>query len=209
MRISSQKILGGLVLITAVVLAVFRTLPPRALSTNAPANEFSAERAIGTIKAITNSPRLVGSPAYENAKEYLIAQLATLGLETDVQSTTMDRVRVENILGRFEGSQSTDAILLTAHLDSVSNSPGVTDDGSGIAVILETIRALRVGTPLRNTIIILFTGPEEDCHYGAEAFVSQHPRAKDVCLVVNVDAGGLSGPSILAATGPNAGWLIE
>jgi hypothetical protein len=209
MRISYQKVLGGLILIAAVILAVFRTLPPRPLSTNAPANEFSAERATGTIKAITSSPRLVGSRAYENAKVYLLAQLATLGMETDVQSTTLDGVSVENILGWLEGSQSTDAILLTAHLDSVSNSPGATDDGSGVAVILETVRALRVGTPLRNTIIVLFTGPEENCCYGAGAFVAQHPWAKEVRLVVNVDAGGLSGPSILAATGPNAGWLIE
>ena len=209
MEITSRKILGGLVLISAVIIAVSRTLPPHALPTNAPENVFSAERAIGTIKAITSSPRLVGSPAYEAAKTTVLAQLATLGLETDVQSTTLDGVKVENILGRWEGRESNDAILLSAHLDSVSNSPGATDDGSGVAVILETVRALRAEAPLRNTVIILITGPEENCCYGARAFVTQHPWAKDVRLVVNVDAGGLSGPSILAATGPNAGWLIE
>lgn len=208
MNISFRKILSGLVLITAFFVAVFRTLPPRALPATSPANEFSAERAIGTVRAITGSPRLVGSPAYENAKVYLLAQLTNLGLETGVQNTIQDGVSVENILGRLEGSTSSDAILLSAHLDSVSNSPGATDDGSGVAAIMETVRALRAATPLRNTIIILFTGPEENCCYGAGAFVAQHPWARDVRLVVNLDAGGLSGPSILAATGPNAGWLI-
>jgi hypothetical protein len=121
----------------------------------------------------------------------------------------LDGVRVENVLGRLEGSKSTNAILLSAHLDSVSNSPGATDDGSGVAEVLETVRDLQAGSHLHNTIIVLFTGPEENCCYGAQAFVTQHPWAKDVRLVVNLDAGGLSGPSILAATGPEAGWLIE
>ena len=209
MGFSSRKILSGLVLLGVIILAVFCTLPPHALPTNAPANEFSAERAIKTIQAITSSPRLVGSPAYEDAKVYLLAQLTALGLESDVQSTNLDGVKVENVLGRLEGSKSTDAILLSAHLDSVSNSPGATDDGSGIAEIIETVRVLKAESPLRNAIIVLFTGPEENCCYGAQAFVTQHPWAKDVRLVVNVDAGGLSGPSILAATGSNAGWLIE
>ena len=209
MGFPSRKILSGLVLLGVIILAVFCTLPPHALPTNAPANEFSAERAIKTIQAITSSPRLVGSPAYEDAKVYLLAQLTALGLETDVQSTNLEGVSVENVLGRLEGSESTDAILLSAHLDSVSNSPGATDDGSGVAEILETVRALQAESPLRNAIIVLFTGPEENCCYGAQAFVTQHPWAKDVRLVVNVDAGGLSGPSILAATGSNAGWLTE
>jgi hypothetical protein len=188
---------------------VVRTLPPRALAAGVPATEFSAGRAVGTVKAITSTPRLVGSPAFEDARSYLLAQLSAMGLETDIQSTTLDGVRVENVLGRMEGTGSDEAILLSAHLDSVPTSPGATDDGSGVAAVLETVRALRAGTPLRNSVIVLFTGPEEDCCFGARAFASAHPWAKDVRLVVNVDAGGLDGPSILAATGPDAGWLIE
>jgi hypothetical protein len=130
-------------------------------------------------------------------------------LKTDVQYTMQEGVLVENIIGRLDGIESTDAILLSAHLDSVPNSPGATDDGSGVATVLETVRALRSDAPLRNTMIVLFTGPEENCCFGAKAFVSRHPWAKDVRLVVNVDAGGISGPSILAATAPDAGWLIE
>jgi hypothetical protein len=205
----AKKFLNVSVLLITIIVAAVRTLPPRALPVDAPVNQFSAERTIETIKAITGSPRLVGSPAFEAAKTTLLAQLANLGLETDVQNTTLDGVSVENVLGRLEGSKSTDSILLSAHLDSVSNSPGATDNASGVAIIMETVRALHSETPLRNTVIVLFTGPEENCCYGARDFVNQHPWAKDVRLVVNVDAGGLSGPSILSATGPNAGWLIE
>jgi hypothetical protein len=208
MSISSRKILTGLVILAAVILAVFRTLPPQALAKDAPAHKFSAERAIETIKVIARSPRLVGSPAYEEARAYLLAQMAAMGMETEVQDTILDGVQVENTLGRLEGTESMDAVLLTAHLDSVPTSPGATDNASGVAVILETVRALRADAPLRNTVIVLITGPEETGSYGASAFVTQHPWAEEVRLVVNVDAGGLSGPSILAATGADAGWLI-
>ncbi len=209
MDIKARKILSGLILLAATAVAVIRTLPPHALSSDAPARDFSAERALGTIKAIATAPRLVGSPEFENARSFLLAQMKMLGLETDVQDITLDGVSVENTLGRLEGMGSLDAILLSAHLDSVANSPGASDDGSGVAAVLETVRALQAGTPLRNTVIVLFTGPEENCCYGARAFVEQHPWAKAVHLVVNLDAGGVSGPSILAATGAHAGWLIE
>jgi hypothetical protein len=205
----AKKILNGSILLITIIVATIRTFPPPALPVSAPVDQFSAGRAIETIKAITGSPRLVGSPAFEAAKSTLLMQLAALGLETDVQNTVLDGVNVENVIGRLKGSESSDSILLSAHLDSVSNSPGATDNASGVAIVMETIRALQAEVPLRNTVIVLFTGPEEDCCLGARAFVDQHPWARDVRLVVNVDSGGLSGPSILSATGPESGWLIE
>ena len=209
MHISPRKILTGLILAAAILAAAFRTLPPPPLTEDAPAQLFSAGRAFATVKAITSTPRLVGSPAFESAKATVQAQMTALGLLTEVQDTNLDGVKVENVLGRLPGSLTQDAILLTAHLDSVANSPGATDDGSGVAEVLETMRALQSSGPLFDTVIALITAPEENCCYGARAFVSQHPWAKYVRLVINVDAGGLSGPSILAATGPDEGALIE
>ena len=209
MIIPSRKILTSLVIGASILAAAFRTLPPRPLPADAPAQLFSAGRAFATVKAITSRPRLVGSPAFESAKATVLAQMTAVGLLTEEQDTSLDGVKVENVLGRLHGSLSQDAILLTAHLDSVANSPGATDDGSGVAEVLETMRALQAAGPLRNTVIALITAPEENCCYGARAFVSQHPWARYVRLVVNVDAGGLSGPSILAATGPDEGWLVE
>ena len=208
MFLSPRKLLTLLLLAAAGLAAALRTLPPPALPADAPAQLFSAGRAYQTIRAITSRPRLVGSPAFETARATVLAQMNALGLETQVQDTAIDGVQVENVLGRLPGSASPDAILLSAHLDSVATSPGATDDGSGVAVVLETLRALRAGPPLRNTVIAILTAPEENCCYGAQAFVSAHPWAKDVRLVINVDAGGLDGPSILVATGPQEGWLI-
>jgi Zn-dependent M28 family amino/carboxypeptidase len=53
------------------------------------------------------------------------------------------------------------AILINAHYDTVSGSPGGSDDVVGVACMLETIRALTAGPSLRHPIIFLFNGAEE------------------------------------------------
>jgi hypothetical protein len=201
--------LFGLLLIAAVFVSFLSTLPPQMLPADAPADVFSAARAAETIRVIARSPRLVGSPTFQAAREYLIQQMARQGLAVTTQDLTLEGIQVENTLGRLEGKSSRQAILLVAHLDSVAEGPGAMDNASGVAEVLETLRALRAGPPLENTVIILFTAPEEACCVGARAFATKHPWAKDVRLVVNTDAGGVAGPSILSATGPGEGWLIR
>jgi len=59
------------------------------------------------------------------------------------------------------------AIMLMAHYDSVYSARGAGDDASGIAAILETLRALRAGPPLDRDVIVLFTEGEEEGLLGA------------------------------------------
>jgi len=218
-----QAIVVFVVIATAVYVTMDQTLPPNALPAGAPATEFSTERAIEHNTVISKEPRLVGSPGFENARDYVMGELTALGLTPDIQRTTgtipselkaklgfsAPPEEVENIIARIEGTETHEAILLVAHLDSVSDSPGATDDGSGVAVLMETARALRAGSPLRHSIILLFTGPEETGFHGAVAFIQEHPWVEDVKLVINFDAGGLTGPSELTSTSPDNGWLIR
>ena len=209
-----KKIIKRLDIIHAIVVFVFlaamvlvaidRTLPPNSLPASVPATGFSAERAIEHILAIAQEPRISGSPGYKIARDYVMSELAELGLIPEIQNST----DVENIITRITGTHSQEAILLVAHLDSL-NGPGATDNGSGVAVLLETARALQTGSPLRNSIILLFTDQEESDFQGAQAFIREHPWIKDVKLVINFDAGGLIGPSSLSNTSPDNGWLIR
>jgi len=200
-----QAIAVFLVITVAVFVTMDQTLPPRALPASAPATQFSAERAIEHIKVIAQEPRLVGQPGFEVARDYVIGKLTELGLTTEVQKTA----GVENVLGKLAGTASQDAILLVAHLDSTAYGPGASDDASGVAVLLETARALQAGAPLRNSVILLFTAPEETGYQGAQAFISEHPWLKDVKLVINFDTGGLSGPSELTNLSYPSGWLVR
>ena len=125
--------LFSFLLIAAVLVSFLSILPPQALPADAPADDFSAARAAETIRVIARSPRLIGSPTFQAAREYLLQQMARLGLAVTTQDLTLEGIQVENTLGRLEGQSSRQAILLVAHLDSVAEGPGAMDNASGVA----------------------------------------------------------------------------
>ena len=98
-------------------------------------------------------------------------------------------------------------MLLAAHYDSVPAGPGAGDDGVGVASVLEIARVLRQLPALRHPIILLIDEGEEAGLLGARLFVAEHPAARTVRAVVNLDARGDSGPSLMFETG--AGDRLE
>jgi hypothetical protein len=60
-----------------------------------------------------------------------------------------------------------------------------------------------------NDIIFLITDAEELGLHGAQAFVQQHPWAADVGVVLNFEARGTSGPSIMFETSPANAALVS
>ncbi len=99
--------------------------------------------------------------------------------------------------------------MLSAHYDSRISGPGAADDASGVAAILESLRALKAGPPPERDVIALLTDGEEAGLLGADVFAAEHPWAKDVGVAMNFDARGNSGPSYMFETSEGNGWLIE
>jgi hypothetical protein len=156
------------------------------------------------LKVIAQGPHPVGSVEHAAVANYLHSQLRELGVSAEVQDTT----GATNILARLQGRTQGKAVLLVGHYDTVPMSPGASDDGSAIAAMLETLRALEAGAPLKNDVIFLFSDGEEVGSAGAKAFVYRHPWAKEVAVVLNFEARGTSGPAILFETSNENGWLI-
>ncbi|WP_196852958.1 M28 family peptidase [Flavobacterium sp. CAN_S2] len=181
--------------------------------------EFSTKRALNQVEAISKQPHFVGSANHEVVANYLVKELNKLGLETSIQegytlSDWGNLVKSKNILARIKGSNSSEALLLLSHYDSAphSYSPGASDAGSGVATILESVRAFLYNkTPHKNDIIILFSDAEELGLNGAALFVTQHQWAKEVGLVLNFEARGSSGPSymLMETNKGNAGLVKE
>ncbi len=117
---------------------------------------------------------------------------------------------MRNIVARWRGSgpAGKKALLLSAHYDSVRAGPGAGDDASGVASILESLRALKAGPPPERDAIVLINDGEEIGLFGAEVFAEEHPWAKDVGVVLNLDARGNSGPAYMFETSDGNGWLI-
>ena len=185
-------------------------------TTEAPLSEFSTQRAFSKVKTMSAKPHFVGSKNHEAVAQYLISELKNLGLNPSVQEgfTLSDGgtlVKSKNILAKIKGTSpeisgsigvtnNSKALLLLSHYDSAphSYSHGASDDASGVATILESVRAfLNNKTKHKNDIIILFTDAEEIGLNGAALFVTQHKLAKNIGLVLNLEARGSSGPGYM------------
>ena len=214
---SLKNLTAPLFLLLLTVFAVSRVTPPPAGTASAPATEFSSHRAMTKLQVIARKLHPMGVPAHGEVREYLLGELSALGVAPEVQTATIVSERrrparaatVQNIVARLAGTAGGKSLLLASHYDSAPTSYGASDDGSTVATMLETLRALKLGAPLRNDVIFLFTDGEEAGLLGAEAFVRRHPLAKNVGLVLNMEARGHKGPSIMFETSQQNGRLIS
>src|SRR5271170_4459661 len=136
------------------LLSVYGQSMPRALGTDAPATAFSwarADTALGRILS-PERPHPVGSPEAAAVRGRILKELAGMGVAARQQSQMscvsearwhqVDCATVTNIIADVLPGNGK-SVLLMAHSDSVAAGPGAGDNGSGVAVLLETIRALK------------------------------------------------------------------
>ena len=180
---------------------------------------FSAYNALDHLKKISEKQHYVGSEEHQKVQSYIVSELNKMGLETEIQTQTAVNKKwvaastVQNIIANIKGSANGKALMLLTHYDSSTHSSlGASDAGSGVATILEGIRAFlsKNQTP-KNDIIILISDAEELGLLGAQAFVDHHPFTKNVGLILNFEARGSGGPSymLLETNGKNSKLLSE
>jgi hypothetical protein len=216
---AGRAVAAVVVLLGVATVALQSVRPPDALDAAAPAAEFSAGRAFEHVRTIGTGPHVAGSAAADAVRDHLLSTLRGLGLNPEVQDTVTVQggelsssaggtslARVRNVVTLLPGTASTGRIFLVAHYDSAQVSHGGNDDGAGTAAILETARALAAGPRLRNDVVLVLTDAEEACLCGAQAFVDQHPLARDGGVVINLEARGSTGPAVMFETAvDNAG----
>jgi hypothetical protein len=213
-RFWDKRLATLVILALAACLGIAQLAPPSVLPESAPLEAFSAARAMRHVVALSQRPHPTGSPEQAAVRDYLLSELAALGFEAEVQRASAVLPHsgtvglVENVVARMPGSSSSGAILLVAHYDTVAVSPGAGDNATGVAVVLETLRALRASKPLANELMVLFSDAEEIGLVGARAFVAQHPWMVKVRVVLNLDTF-TSGPAVMWRTSPRNGWLIR
>ena len=216
--------LGALIACVAVGFLLFhagsRTPAPKPSA--APADQFAAGRALGDIAVMARVPHPIGSPANHRVRDYLIGRMTALGLSPRIQRGEGDFQRtfgkttyigggdVENLIGLLPGrDRRLPALTLMAHYDSVPGSPGAADDLTGVASVLEIVRAIRAsGVPARD-VMVVFTDGEEAGLLGATAFFRGDPMASHVGFVMNLEARGGGGRATMFETGENNGGAID
>jgi aminopeptidase YwaD len=120
-------------------------------------------------------------------REYLRQQFSQWG--TVVSDTFEFRGgQHENLILDLPGTHTKPPILIAAHYDTVPNSPGADDNGTGLAVLLELARSLHQ-TPARYPIRLVAFDLEEIGLLGSRHYVEQH-RGENLRLMLSLEMLG-------------------
>jgi len=161
-------------------------------------DQFIAERAENNLRELVSlGPRVVGSRQNEMAALKLLSQKmqkirsgSANDIEVDVQVASGSYVHwsmvnmyqsIQNIVVKIspKGSNSTTYLLVNSHYDSVPAGPGAGDDASMVATMMEVLRVLaKSDKPLKNPVVFLFNGAEENPLQASHAFITQHKWAR-------------------------------
>ena len=208
-------LVGSLAL--ALLIAVLTLQVPAPVGAGAPATAFSTERAMVDIREIAQRPHPVGSADHARVRAVLLQRMAELGLQTSTQAGALSpkaAQRLEREGGSAHGIELTNlvgvlpgrdprlpAVALMAHYDTVPDSAGAADDSTGVAAILEAVRAIRARGPADRTLVVILTDGEELNLDGARAFWGGHPLRDRIGAVVNLEARGGGGRAMMFETG--------
>ena len=176
---------------------------PPALRQHNAAGEFDAARAKARLAFILGDqrPHPADSVADDAVRGRVADQLVRMGLQPLVREQVACNelykqrgvacARVNNIIA-IMGPATGKALLLNAHYDSTPVGPAASDDGAGVATLLEVAADLK-GQSLKRPVILLFNEGEELGLVGARAFLAD-PLSGDVDSLINLEARGVRGP---------------
>jgi Zn-dependent M28 family amino/carboxypeptidase len=111
-------------------------------------------------------------------------------IRTDV-STSFRAVR--SVVAELPGSGGGNVVMLGGHLDSVMDGPGINDDGSGVAMLLETAR-WAAGLKPAPSVRFAFWAGEEEGLYGSWAYAHElrPDELERIAVYLNLDMVGSS-----------------
>ncbi|MGW0909390.1 M28 family metallopeptidase [Streptomyces sp. NPDC002853] len=133
----------------AAVIAVAGLLTTNAISSAAPAPTAAApdisvanvQAHLSQLQNIASSNggnRAHGSAGYKASIDYVKGKLDEAGFTTSLQEFTSNGKTGYNLVADWPGGDADQVVMAGSHLDSVDSGPGINDNGSGSAAILET-----------------------------------------------------------------------
>ena len=189
------------------------------------AHDRARDDVVGMFTDLGYTPTVHSDPLFDlsNPEDKETFEALPAELQTEVKDAPADTIVVD-VPGKSERTMA-----LMAHYDSSTveadenghqqitdgTSLGAADDGYGVATIVETLRALKAeGRQPENSLKIVITDGEEIGLVGARNEMRHH-RAdyKNVDLVLNLEARGMSGPALMFETSSNnsavAGYFLS
>lgn len=201
----SSYYLIALALLAVILVAVHGDDTPAVPLDAEPSYQAIADRLQRLYEGI--GPHPIGHAENTRLRTRLLAELEAMGAHAEVQTQYVCTDRpicgeVNNVIAWWKAPENGNGVLLSAHYDSANVSRGVSDNGVNVAISLEVLAAYK-DREIRNPLVVLFSDAEEVGSLGAQAFAEYHRFSGDIGAVVNIEARGTSGPSLMFET--NAG----
>jgi Zn-dependent M28 family amino/carboxypeptidase len=105
-------------------------------------------------------------------------------------STVSETREASNVIADTEEGREDQTVVVGAHLDSVPEGPGINDNGSGSATVLEIAEKMsELGIEPRNRVRFAFWGAEELGLFGSKYYVDQLDERQlgDLAVYLNFD----------------------
>ena len=174
------------------------------------AGQVSDARALKHLQALQKiadehgGNRATGTPGYNASVEYVVDVMRDAGFKANTPTYDASEGaggRQRNVIAQTRTGDPGHIVMIGAHLDSVEDGPGIVDNGSGVATVLEIATQLGADPSVQNRVRFAFFGDEENGAVGSTGYVEGLSAAdrKKIKLYLNVDM----------VASPNGGYFVQ
>ncbi|MCI4065471.1 M28 family peptidase [Micromonospora sp. R77] len=129
---------------------------------------------LNTIATNNGGTRRAGSAGYTASVSYVKSKLQAAGYTVTEQTCTTCTYPASNLIAEWPQGPADQVVMFGAHLDSVSAGPGINDNGSGSATLLENALVLASQNPtMTKRVRFAWWNGEEQGLQGSKFYVSQ------------------------------------
>ncbi len=118
-------------------------------------------------------------------------------------NATTQTLTARNVIAQTKTGSRENVVMAGGHLDSVQEGPGINDNGSGVAAVLETAVQLGSTPAINHAVRFAFWGAEELGIVGSKNYVASLTvdQLKDIALYLNFDMIGSPNPGYFTYDG--------
>ncbi len=155
--------------------------------------------ALQSIATANGGNRASGKPGYKASLDWVKAKLDAAGYTTSIQTYTTSVLGGHtsyNLIAEWPHGDANNVVMAGAHLDSVASGPGINDNGSGSAGVLEAALAYAAsGQTAKSRLRFGWWGSEELGLIGSKKYVASLSAADKAKIKMYLNFDMIASPN--------------
>jgi Zn-dependent M28 family amino/carboxypeptidase len=191
---------GAILLIVALVLIWMTSVPGQsfagALPTPAPALRATLERDVVELAQTIGERNVYRRTSLARARDFIATRMRDSGLQPKLETYSVPTCACSNIAADIPGTtRAHEVIVIGAHYDSVTGSPGANDNATGVAAML-ALAENAAKTPHARTLRFIAFVNEEPPFFQTDQMGSRvnahasHARGDDIVAMLSLETLG-------------------